>query len=148
MTVCGVCGKPKETSHSCTVYTAQFLGETSMKTGFKQRTITTRYGDIEKHTYDVCRPCYIKWNLVLPLAVYLISAILIRMVVLPNEGWDAALFLALFPAGIIVWKYVSLPRKLIKEALSQRPVSGKYKGWIALEYLLLSLDKNNQFPQL
>lgn len=145
MTACGACGKSKNTPHSCTVYTAQFLNETSVKTGFKQYTITTRYGDIEKHVYDVCRHCYIKWNFVLPLAAYLISAVLLR-VVLPYEGWDAAFFLALFPAGIIVWQYVSLPRRLLKEALSQRSGSSKYKGWTALEYLLLSLDKRNQKP--
>ena len=148
MTACGACGKPKNTPHNCTIYTAQFLDETSKKTGYKQHTITTRYGDIEKHVYDVCRHCYIKWNFVLPLAVYLISAVLIKIAVLPNEGWDAALFLALFPAGIIVWKYVSLPRRLIKEVLSQKPGSSKYKGWTALEYLLLSLDKNNRTPEL
>jgi hypothetical protein len=137
MTACGVCGESKNTPHSCTVYTAQFLDATSKKTGFKQYTITTRYGDIKKHTYDVCRHCYIKWNFVLPLAVYLISAVFIKIAVLPNEGWDAALFLALFPAGIIVWKYISLPRKLIREALSQGQGFGKYKGFTSFEYQLL-----------
>jgi len=68
------------------------------------------------------------------LAVYLISAVFIRIVVLPDEGWDAALFLALFPAGIIVWKYINLPRRLIREALSQRRGFGKYKGFTSFEY--------------
>jgi hypothetical protein len=63
--------------------------------------------------------------------------VFIKIAVLPNEGWDAALFLALFPAGIIFWKYINLPRKLIREALSQGQGLGKYKGFTSFEYQLL-----------
>jgi hypothetical protein len=142
MKTCGVCGQSKETPHSCKVHTVRVLDQTTKKTGFKQYTTTTRYGDIEQHTYGVCRFCYIKWNFVLPLIVYLLFVVLTKMILLPDEGWGASLFLALIPALFVVWKYVIVSRKLIKDALSGKV--GNYKGFNELEYLLQIETKTKQ----
>ena len=66
------------------------------------------------------------------MAVYVLSVVLLKLFLLSTEGWDAALFLGLIPAVIVIWKYVIVHRRLIKKAIAQREMQlpGRYKGYI------------------
>lgn len=130
MKYCCVCGKGKDTSHTYEVFTGRVLGRNSV-TLYKQTTTTTTYGEFEEHKYDVCQSCAVKWNIIFPIAVFVLSTLLLKLL-LRYEGWDAALFLALFPAAIVIYKYVNVWRRLMKDAIAQREMqlSGEYKAYL------------------
>jgi len=133
MKACGLCGESRDTPHSCTVYTAQIVSQSRKRIAHKTYEVSTYYWDIQQHTYSICQQCYITWNIVLPFVVYLILALSIY-IVLPDR--TVALFCALFPAGYVFWKYIRLPRRLVRKALSQRQRFGEYeyKGFTSDEY--------------
>ncbi len=105
MNICGVCEGIKETPHNYTVFTGRVLAEKSSRDALVTTT-TTAYGEFEEHHYEVCKSCYVKWKFILPMAVYVLSVVLLTLILLSTEGWDAALFLALIPAVIVNWKYM------------------------------------------
>ena len=131
MNSCGVCEGIKETPHHYAVFTGRVLAENSTR-DWAGTTTTTSYGDFEKHNFEVCKSCHVKWNFILPMAVYVLSVVLLKLFLLSTEGWDAALFLGLIPAVIVIWKYVIVHRRLIKKAIAQREMQlpGRYKGYI------------------
>jgi len=135
MAVCSLCGKPQDAVKQQTVYTARQLSETTQKTGFKQYTTTTLYGDFEPHTYGVCRSCSIRRNILYPVAAYLLS---IPLFMLLGVDFGGALFFALVGAGIAYWQ-LNHTKSLLRIALAarQRVQAATYKGYSEQAYAML-----------
>ena len=132
MSTCTVCGKSKETPKTIKMYTAQELGETREKSGFKQVTVTTRYGDFQEHRYPVCKACWKRWNTWIPLSVYLLSAVILYFVIgggsFVTTFWTemayagGALFIAFLPLVLIVG-LMGPDARFRKKALAERKES-------------------------
>ena len=126
---CDLCGKEKNLPHTCKVYTGEFKKKTSTKTGFKQYNITTSYTNIEEHAYHFCRWCFIKWNILIPLVGYFLIVLMVKGFLLPYERWVAAFFLSFFPAVIVAYVYLILPRHLIRVSLRRRFYISHFRSW-------------------
>lgn len=145
MKTCEICGKTKDQTTSFTVYTARSLAQTREKTGFKTYTVTTNFSDFKEHTYEVCNSCNLGRACLIPLVVYLISAVLLAFVFgIRNSTsfWNAmlyvagALFVAFLPAGLVLANF-RVEEKLVRNAIAHRKASNpgeKIKGYTAQAY--------------
>jgi hypothetical protein len=127
---CGVCGEAKDTSHNCTVFTGRVLDKKRTRQ-YGQTTYTTTYGEFEEHHYDVCHSCFLKWNFIFPIVVIILCIVLLKLLLFSGENWVAPLVLGWLPAVIVIYKYVSVNDRLIKDAIAQREMQrpGEYKGF-------------------
>ncbi len=135
MAVCSLCGKARDAVKQQTIYTARQLSETTQKTGFKQYTTTTLYGEFEPHTYGVCRSCSLWRNIVYPVAGYILSILLLVVLGLDFGG---ALIFAFAGAGIAWWQ-LNPTKSLLRIALAarQRVQRATYRGYTESAYKLL-----------
>ncbi len=145
MGTCEICGKTKDETNNFTIYTARSLGQAREKTGFKTHTVTTSFGDFKEHTYEVCNSCNIRRTCLIPLIVYLISAVLLALVFgIRNSTsfWNAmlyvggALFVAFGPAGLVLAN-TRVEEKLLRNAIAYRKASNpgeKIKGYTSQAY--------------
>ena len=133
MKICEICGKHQDAAKSHTIYTARTLSATTKKTGFKQYTTTTTFGDFEPHHYEVCRSCFMTRTFIIPLAVFALSVPLLMALLTLQFG--GALFFALLPAGFAMWK-LGVSSTLIRKAISSRKrgEAGDYKGYTEPSY--------------
>jgi hypothetical protein len=135
MAVCSLCGKPQDAVKQQTVYTARQLSATTQKTGFKQYTTTTLYGEFEPHTYGVCHACSMRRNILYPVAAYILSIPLFMLLGLDFAG---ALIFAIAGAGIAWWQ-LNPTKSLLRIALAarQRVQRATYKGYTQQAYSML-----------
>jgi len=129
-----------------TVYSAN-VASFSRPSGFKQYEVTTFYGDIRDHRFQVCPRCRILRAWLIPLVVFFV--IWIVLVFLFAEGqiyradfWWGMLILAVPAALFIIYKYVSIQRQLIRVAVAMRNKESPGSKFVGLTKLELDMKRN------
>ena len=129
-----------------TVYSANVAG-VSRKNGFKQYEVTTFYGDIRDHRFQVCSRCRILRAWLIPLLVFFV--IWIVLVFLFGEGqsyyaglWGVMLILAVPAALFVIYKYVSIQRQLIRIVVAERKRESPGRVFVGLTKLELDMKRN------
>ena len=145
MRTCEICGKTKEDTNSISFYTARALGQSRVKSGFKQHTITTSFGDFKEHTYHVCKSCTNRVSCFMPLIVFFILSVFFTIVIGVRNStiiWNAILYiiggfcLATIPSAVVMATF-SVNERLLRKAVASRKGSSpgnQIKGYTSTTY--------------
>ena len=145
---CDLCARLSKQLKEYTVYSANISGF-SRKTEFKQYEVTTFYGEIRDHRFQVCPRCRILRAWLILLLVFFI--IWIVLVFLFGEGqiynadlWGAMLIFAVPAALFVIYKYVSLQRQLIRIAVAERKKESPESKFVGLTKLELEMKRSRK----
>ena len=145
MSLCAFCKKPSENLRAYKNFTTSAWSQSYTKSITRKRFTTTTHSyesDVQSHSYQVCRSCILKRDLIPGLGSIVIGIIVGILIAInyysPQEG-IGNFFLYFCPTSLIltavgfgIWLFtIQTENALVRKSIQSRRIDreGKYKGY-------------------